>query len=92
MAAYIDVSAAIKEAEHLLKQKADLMEKIQIVRTDLRNSVTMSVANAEQVQWIEEQFPVRERETDPAKQLAKAQEKVRELQARQQKGAAKVAA
>lgn len=86
MSAYIDVTAAIKEAENLLEQKAKIMEKVAIIRTDLRNSITMGVATQEQKEWIEGQFPQKERITDPAAQLAKAQERVQELQTRNRKG------
>lgn len=92
MSAYIDVSAAIKEAERLLAEKAKVMEKVAIIRTDLRNSITMGVANPEQTKWIEEQFPQKERITDPEAQLAKAQARVAELESRNKNGGRKVAA
>lgn len=91
MAAYIDVKAAIQEAEAILKEKGKIMDKLAIVRSDLRNAITMGVANPEQTKWIEEQFPVRERTTDPAEQLQKAEAKVQELRKKQQAPATKAA-
>ena len=60
---YINVDAAIKAAEALLKQHRAIQDKIAIVRQDLRNAVTMGGANGEQAKWIGDTFPVRERKT-----------------------------
>lgn len=57
MASYINVSAAKAEAEKLLTEKDDLQKKIAIVRTDLRNAVTMNGATAEEKAWISKTFP-----------------------------------
>lgn len=61
MAGYIDVAAAIKTAEELLKEQAGLHKRIGIVRTDLRNAVEMKTATAEQATFVREHFPVRTR-------------------------------
>lgn len=82
MAAYIDVQAAITAAKTALKEKDEVMERVSIIRTDLRNSITMKVATPEQVKWIEEHFPMRERETDPQKAIAKAEQRVAEMRKR----------
>lgn len=58
---YIDVDAAIAAAKSALKDRSNAMARVGIVRTDLRNAVTMGAATPEQRKWIEEQFPVRER-------------------------------
>jgi hypothetical protein len=67
---YMNVSAAIKVAERLLKEKADLFKKIDTVRSDLRNAVIRKEANETEVKWIEETFPVRER---PGRAVAAAE-------------------
>lgn len=60
---YIDVDAAIKVAQKMLKEKAAVMKNIDTVRSDLRNAVDRKETNAEQSKWIGETFPVRERVT-----------------------------
>jgi hypothetical protein len=63
MPGYINVDAAIQEATNLLKQRDSLQSKIGIVRTDLRNAVELGQASAEQVKYVRETFPKRERKT-----------------------------
>ena len=58
---YINVEAAIAAAKVALAEKRRAMEKVAIVRTDLRNAVTMGAASKGQADWIEGQFPIRER-------------------------------
>lgn len=82
---YIDVDAAIREAKKLQGEKDSVLQRLSIIRTDLRNAVTMKAANAEQTKWIEEQFPLRERTTDPQEQLAKIEAKAEELRRKAQK-------
>lgn len=60
---YIDVAAAIKVAEDVLKRKAAIMDEQDIVRSDLRHAVTMRAVTPEQEKWIGEQFPLRKRKT-----------------------------
>lgn len=71
MAGYIDVSAAIKVAEKLLKDKSEIMRNIDTVRSDLRNAVDRKETDAEQTKWIGEQFPVAQRERKTAEEKAK---------------------
>lgn len=61
MAGYIDVGAAIKVAEKMLKEKAEVMRNIDTVRSDLRNAVDRKETTPDQTKWIGETFPVRER-------------------------------
>ena len=82
MAGYIDVDAAIKAAKEALKKKAEAMDIVAVIRTDLRNAIKLKGAAPEQVKWIEETFPMRERETDPQARAAKLEAQVRELQAK----------
>lgn len=58
---YIDVDAAITAAKQALDEKNRAMEKVAIIRTDLRNAVTMGGTSKEQTEWIEGTFPIRER-------------------------------
>jgi hypothetical protein len=60
---YIDVAAAIQEAEKVLAEKSDVMERQDIIRTDLRNAVKMKAATPEQAKWIGEHFPMRQRQS-----------------------------
>lgn len=85
MASYINVDTAISEAKRLQREKAKILEQLAIVRTDLRNAVTTKATSAEQTKWIEEQFPIRERETDPAVRLAREEAKVVELRKKVEK-------
>jgi hypothetical protein len=61
MAGYIDIPAAITQAEKLLAEKRRVLTQIDIVRTDLRHAVVMGGATAEQKQWVEKTFPLVER-------------------------------
>ncbi len=63
MDSYIDVNRALANAETLLKQRKTLFDQIDIVRTDLRNAVTMNGTTAEQTAKIREMFPKRKRTT-----------------------------
>ena len=73
---YIDVNAAIEAAKQALAEKQSAMDKVAIIRTDLRNAVTLGATTPEQTKWIEEQFPLRERETDPAAKVQKLREQL----------------
>jgi len=61
MTGYIDIPAAIAQAQKLLAEKRRVLEQIDIVRTDLRHAVTMGGASAEQKKWVEDTFPLVER-------------------------------
>jgi len=61
MAAYIDIDAAIVESEKLLKVKREVMERIDIVRSDLRNAVKLGGATAPQREYVEKNYPLVER-------------------------------
>lgn len=62
---YIDVDAAIKVGRDVLAEKRRVLDKIDIVRTDLRHAVAMGSATAEQKQWVAENFPLRTRKARP---------------------------
>lgn len=72
MPGYIDVDAAIAEAKRLLSQHKEAQEKVAIVRTDLRNAVSLGQANAEQRKYITETFPVRTRKSKKTGQAVAA--------------------
>lgn len=59
MSSYIDVTAAIKVAESVLEEKYEVLQRLDIVRRDLRNAATMGAGTAEQRAWIAETFPVK---------------------------------
>lgn len=61
MPGYINVDAAITEANRLLKVRKENMAALDIVRTDLRNAVTLGQANDAQAKFVRETFPKRER-------------------------------
>ena len=82
MSGYINVDAAIKAAKDALEAKRVILEQIAIVRTDLRHAVTMGATSPEQTKWIEEQFPLRERTTDPKERVAKAEQALAEAKAK----------
>jgi uncharacterized protein (UPF0303 family) len=65
MAGYIDIPAAIKQAEQLLKEKEELFAKIEIIRTDLRHAVVMGGATEDQKKWVAEKFPTVKRTRKP---------------------------
>jgi hypothetical protein len=60
---YINVDQAIKEAKKITEDKAEVLRKLNIVRTDLRNAVDMGGCTPEQIKFITETFPIRERKT-----------------------------
>lgn len=62
---YIDVDKAIEVGKQVLAEKRNLLDRIDIVRTDLRHAVTMGSATAEQKQWVAENFPLRARRARP---------------------------
>lgn len=61
MPGYMDVPKAIETAKQLLGNKRVLTKQIDTVRSDLRNAVTRKECTAADAQWVEETFPVRER-------------------------------
>lgn len=63
MAGYINVDAAINESRKLLKEKSDVLKKIDIVRTDLRNAAELGDVSDAQRKYITETFPKRERKS-----------------------------
>jgi uncharacterized protein (UPF0303 family) len=89
MTGYIDVTVAIEQAKELLDEKDVLLQRIDIVRTDLRHAAVMGGATAEQKAWIAEKFPTvkRERKTD-AQKAADLEKKAAELRKQPAKTAA----
>jgi hypothetical protein len=85
---YIDVKAARKVAEELLAAKESLYERIEVVRSDLRNAVKMGGVSIEDSEWITETFPeskrVRRTPVEKAKLARELAEKL-EKEAKQEK-------
>lgn len=88
MASYIDVSAAITEAEEALAAKEDVLERINMVRADLRHALKLKGGMTdEQRKWIEETFPERTRTLDPAVKADKLRKELAEAEKRQAEAA-----
>lgn len=59
---YIDVTAAIAEAEKAIAAKYKALEEVAVLREVLRNALKMKAQmTTEQRQWIEVTFPIHER-------------------------------
>lgn len=69
---YIDIDAAIKLAKSIITEKYEVLERLDIVRTDLRNAVRLNQGTPEQREWIEGTFPIRKRKRE-GKAQGKAQ-------------------
>lgn len=65
MPGYMDIPAAIGVAKKMLDEKRQLLKNIDTVRADLRHAVERKEATPEQAKWIEETFPIRERNRKP---------------------------
>jgi hypothetical protein len=90
---YIDVTAAIKEAEAALKAKYEALERVAVLREVLRNAVKMKAQMTDdQRNWIEGQFPVRERNTTPEDRAKALREQAKEIEDKAKAKAAEVAA
>jgi hypothetical protein len=61
MAGFINVNAAIEEADRALTEKAEVRDRVAALRELLRSAVTARETTAEQAEWIGEAFPLRER-------------------------------
>lgn len=68
---YIDVTAAIAEAEKAIAAKYKALEQVAVLREVLRNAVRMKTQmTAEQRQWIDGTFPIHERKKKGSRTVA----------------------